>query len=93
MLSLYELSKRDVISVPYGVKLGKIDDVQIEDKTAMVTHFIIYGKSKFFGLLGRQEDIMIPWQDIQSIGRDVILVKTIIQTQIDKQGFFSHFFD
>ena len=36
---------------------------------------VIRGRYRLFGLLGREEDTVIPWEDIQVIGEDTILVR------------------
>ncbi len=75
-MTLYELCQHDVISVSTGANLGKVDDLSFDDKTASVLGIVMYGRLKLFGLLGREEDTVIPWQDIRKIGSDVILVET-----------------
>lgn len=75
-MTLYELCQHDVISVSTGANLGKVDDLSFDDKTASILGIVMYGRLKLFGLLGREEDTVIPWQDIRKIGSDVILVDT-----------------
>jgi len=36
---------------------------------------IILGAGKMLGLFGREEAVVIPWQNIVKIGADVILVR------------------
>ncbi len=43
-------------------------------RPAKLVSIIIYGRLKWFGLLGRCDDICIKWEDIQVIGEDTILV-------------------
>ncbi len=35
---------------------------------------IVYGPGRFFGLFGRGEEFYIPWECIQRIGDDIILI-------------------
>ena len=42
-------------------------DVEIDTVTARVLSLVIYGRLRFFGLLGREDDIIIKWQDIEVI--------------------------
>lgn len=70
-----ELRHKEVINQSDGVRLGCVDDVEIDTKTACLVSIIIYGRMKFFGILGRHDDIVIPWADICLIGEDTILVK------------------
>lgn len=75
-MTLSELCEREVVSVKTGVNLGRVDDLEIDAADARVLALVIYGRLKLFGLLGREENLTIPWQDIVTIGTDVILVKT-----------------
>ncbi len=69
-----ELRHKEVINESDGVRLGCVDDVEIDTKTACLVSIIIYGRPKLFGILGRHDDIVIPWADIRLIGEDTILV-------------------
>ncbi len=84
---LYELCQRDVVNLETGQNLGRVDDLQFDEHTAVVTHLIIYGRMKFFGLLGREEDTSIPWEAIRKIGDDVILVQSDVKAASKKHGF------
>ncbi|WP_367926266.1 YlmC/YmxH family sporulation protein [uncultured Ruthenibacterium sp.] len=77
-MTLYELCQHDVICISTGKNLGKVDDISFDEKTAAIQNIVLYGRLKLFGLLGREEDVLIPWKDIRKIGRDVILVETQI---------------
>ena len=37
---------------------------------------VIYGRPRLFGILGREEDIIIPWADIDVIGQETILINS-----------------
>ena len=76
MFTLGDLCERDVVSVKNGENLGRVDDLCVEETTARVLSLVIYGRLRLFGLLGREEDLMIPWEDILTIGSDVVLVRT-----------------
>ena len=70
-----ELRCKEVINVRDGIKLGYVDDVEIDGCSAAVVSVVIFGKSRFFGLFGREEDLVIPWSCIEVIGEDIILIK------------------
>ena len=57
-----------------GCRIGFPDDIEFENCTAKICRLIVYGKARFFGLFGREEDICIKWCDIEVIGEDTILV-------------------
>lgn len=85
MITLYELCEKEVIGLANGTNLGRVDDLCVDEATAQVTALIIYGRPRWFGLLGREEDMKIPWQDIATIGEDAILVRTAISNPSKKQ--------
>ncbi len=71
-----ELKNKQVVCVKDGCVLGFVSDVGLDTSTGELTSIIIFGKLKAMGLLGREEDIVIPWSDIKVIGRETILVST-----------------
>ena len=48
----------------------------LDTETGELTAIIIFGRPKFFGLIGKQEDIIIPWKDIKVIGPETVLVSS-----------------
>ena len=85
-----DLKYKDVVSVNDGMRLGCVNDVEIETCSARVCSIIIYGRLKWFGLLGREDDIVISWDKIKLIGEDTILVDFCCPCK--KKGFFSTLF-
>lgn len=73
-LRLSDLRQRDVINVVDGRRLGFIDDVEIDDE-GQITALILPGPPRLFGLLGRDRDLVVPWERVLRIGEDVILVE------------------
>ncbi len=69
-----ELQCKEVICVNDGRRLGFITDVQVEVPEGHVLAVVVPGNCRFFGLLGRQEDFIIPWRCIRRIGPDIVLV-------------------
>ena len=39
---------------------------------------ILLGRPRLFGLLGRDDSLTIPWQEIETIGTDAVLVHTAL---------------
>ena len=74
MCCLEELGSKSVINVKDGICLGRICDIELDAADGRILSLIIFGRSKFFGLFGREEDIIIPWCNIQTIGEDAIIV-------------------
>lgn len=71
-----ELKNKQVVSVKNGAVLGRIDDVEINTETGTINAVVIFGKNHILGIFGRENDIIIPWQDIEIIGSETVLVTT-----------------
>ena len=85
-MTLRQLCKKDVVQLGSGVKLGRADDLELEMGSAQVCSLILRGRPRWFGLLGRGEDLVIPWQQIETIGEDVILVNCPVQDLASTAG-------
>lgn len=73
--SLSDLRNKEVVNVKTGLKIGYVDDVEIETLDSTVRALIVYGRPRCMGILGRDDDIIIKCDDIQLIGEDTILVR------------------
>lgn len=71
---LTDLRHKEVISACDGTRIGFVDDVIVNTETACVVSFVIFGRSNFFGLFGKCEDYIIPWEKIELIGEDTIII-------------------
>lgn len=69
-----DIRDKEVININDGTKIGFIADLEIETQTASMTAIVVMGKLRFFGLFGRDDDIVIPWENVKLIGDDTILV-------------------
>ena len=69
-----QMRSKEVINVNDGMRLGFIYDMEFSTETGRVTGIVIPGRSKAFGLLGREDDYIIPWESIKRIGDDIIIV-------------------
>ena len=86
MVSLSVLCEKDIISILTGQNIGKADDIEFNKSTALVENLVVFGRPKFFGLLGRGKDIRIPWSDVITVGKDVILINSHENIQSEKTG-------
>ncbi|WP_174613170.1 YlmC/YmxH family sporulation protein [Virgibacillus ihumii] len=77
MIKLSELQVKEVIVISDGSRLGHISDLEIDGTTGMITALIIYTKEKKSGggLFGKPGEMEIPWNKIETIGSDVILIR------------------
>lgn len=76
MLKTSDLKLKEVINVVDGKRMGNITDIEIDVESGRLTAIVVPGLGKFLGLFGRNEDVVIPWDKINKIGMDVILVET-----------------
>lgn len=72
--SLSDLKNKEIIDVKTGEKLGFVDDVEMDIESARVLALIVFGRPRFFGLFGREKDLIIQCKEIMIIGEDVILI-------------------
>ena len=61
-MTLRDLSAKDVIQLKTGEHGGRLQSV------------ILRGRAHCFGLLGCDDDLILPWESIRTIGTDVIMV-------------------
>ena len=71
---IVEMRNREVICIKDGSRLGSVCDVELDTCTGLIRSIIVYGRPKVFGLAGREEDIVIPWEQIQVFGDETVLV-------------------
>jgi len=69
-----DLRYKEVIDVHSGFRLGYVCDAEFDDNEGRLISLITPGKAKLFGLLGRDDDYVLPWTCIARIGSDIILV-------------------
>ena len=71
-----DLRNKQVVCVKNGCVLGFISDVEIDTESGNINALVIFGRPRFLGVLGREEDIVIPWNEINVIGQETVLVNT-----------------
>ncbi len=69
-----DIKDRQVVSVKDGSILGFVGDIELDTETGRLSSIVIFGKSKAFGLFGREDDMVVPWESIEIIGEETILV-------------------
>ena len=56
----------------------QVYDLTFDPATARLQSLILLGRPRLFGLLGRDDSLTIPWQEIETIGTDAVLVHTAL---------------
>ena len=67
-MTLRDLSAKDVIQLKTGENLGRIDDVVFDEHGGRLQSVILRGRAHCFGLLGCDDDLILPWESIRTIG-------------------------
>lgn len=75
MFRISDLRHKDVVNNIDGKRLGYIKDVELDLNEGKIRAIILPGENKMFSLFGRNEDIVVDWQQVKKIGVDVILVE------------------
>jgi len=88
MIKLSELQIKEVIIIDDGKRLGHIHDLEIDPDNGMITAIIIAVRDKKSGLFGKTDELIIHWDQIVTIGSDVILVKEVRQPQLYTEADF-----
>lgn len=70
-----DLRCKEIINVLDGSRYGYMDDAEIDLESGRITSLIVPGRLRLFGLLGRTEDQVFPWESVKRIGADTILVE------------------
>ena len=87
-----DLKNKQLVCMGDGTVLGYLGDIEFDSEGGKITSFIIYGRLRFFGLLGRDEDIRIPFEEISVIGNETILVSCSFKLQERGLSIFSRKF-
>ena len=71
-----ELRYKEIINVSDGSRYGWVGDVEVDLDSGQVRALVVPGRLRLFGLLGREEDRVFPWEAVRRFGADTILVET-----------------
>ena len=74
-MRICEIREKEVINICDGEKLGNVCDIEFEERTGKIIALIIPGPCKILGIIGRDQEYIIPYECVQRIGADVVLVE------------------
>ncbi|HHV13136.1 MAG TPA: YlmC/YmxH family sporulation protein [Clostridiales bacterium] len=83
-MRILELREKEVINCRDCVRLGYVCDIEFDICTCHITHIIIPGPCRIWGILGRDHEYVIPCSCIKQIGADVIIVDVDIEKYLVK---------
>lgn len=79
MISTDKLKNKEVINITDGASLGFVSDIEVNLEQGTIDGIVIPAERGFLKFLGNKEDdIVIKWDKIRTIGDDVILVEAIL---------------
>lgn len=90
-LRFTQLQCKEVICVKDGRRLGFVQDVLVEIPEGCINAIVVPGPCRYFGMVGRGDDYIIPWNCICRIGPDIVLVDICpddCRVRRPKQGIF-----
>lgn len=76
--STCELREKEVINLCDGTLLGRPYDFEFNVYEGVITALIVPRSGGLFGF-SRADDLIIPWNQIERIGTDAILVRISVQ--------------
>lgn len=70
-----DFKNKEVISINSGKRLGFVSDVEIDYESGAIESIIVPNSGSFFNFFsGGANDHIIPWNNIEKVGDDIILV-------------------
>ncbi len=74
-MRICELRQMEVINKCDCKRLGFVDDIDVDLCNGTVKEIIVPGEPKLCGMFGRDGEYIIPFECIDCVGHDVILIK------------------
>ena len=70
-----KLRQREVIDISTAEKLGFVNDVEINEVTGNIESIIVPKRYRFFTHIFGGGELVIPWENIEAVGREIVLVR------------------
>ena len=75
MLSTDKLKNKEVINIYDGRSIGFVSDIEVNIEKGTIEGIVIPAERGLFGFFGKsEEDLLINWDKVRTVGDDVILV-------------------
>ncbi len=75
MLSTDKLKNKEVINIGDGRSVGFVSDIEVNIEEGRIEGIVIPKERGLFGIFGKNEDdLLINWDKVRTVGDDVILV-------------------
>ena len=73
--SVNDIRNKEIINIKTWARLGFPTDIEVDLETGRLLSIIVSGGYKLLGLFGKDNDIVIKWENIKNIGDDLIIVE------------------
>ena len=86
----YDLREKEVINCRTGMRLGFIEDLEIDAECGRILAIKVMGSCKGGFLFGKEMCCVVAWENIQKIGKDLIIVdceQPCIDSEKPKRNF------
>ena len=70
-----ELHSKEVIHISDGERFGFVSDIEIDTESGKILSITVPGAYRAFGILGKEPDKIIKWEQIKKIGDDLIMIE------------------
>ena len=93
LINVGEICEKEVVNTLDGTSFGLAGDVIIDTENRKAVAIVIKNRPGFLGFSKREEEISIPWDKIETVGKDIIFVKTEQSGRIHnkKENFIQKF--
>lgn len=85
MVRISDFQIKDVVSISDGRRLGNVTDIDINLDNGKIESIVVGGTGKLLSFFSKEEELVIPWNNIVKIGEDVILVRFKEQNYMGQQ--------
>ncbi|MCI5891786.1 MAG: YlmC/YmxH family sporulation protein [Clostridiales bacterium] len=70
-----DMRSKEVICARDGQRLGFVSDMEFDENTGRISSIIVPGAYRYMGVFGREDDVVIEWERITTIGEDLIIIE------------------
>ena len=74
MARMYDLRQKELVNLNDGARYGFVSDLEINTDEGKIVALVVPGPGRVLGVFGRDQEYRIPWEKINKIGDDIILV-------------------
>lgn len=91
VVRLSELAGKNIVNIYDGVRLGIVyePNLTFAPETGKLEKLLVGSKSSLHGIWGDRRQVEIPWETVEKIGQEVVIVNLGQSSTKIKRNFFS----